>query len=67
MVARGRGAVLAKFDVLGAFRTVPVHPDDRGLLGMRWRDKVYVDNRPVVSSKGVQCSGRRPALDPDKA
>ena len=25
---------------------VPVHPDDRGLLGMRWRDKVYVDNRP---------------------
>ena len=43
VVARGRGAVLAKFDVLGAFRTVPVHPDDRGLLGMRWRDKVYVD------------------------
>ena len=43
VVVRGRGAVLAKFDVLGAFRTVPVHPDDRGLLGMRWRDKVYVD------------------------
>ena len=41
MVACGRGAVLAKFDVFGAFRTVPVH---RGLLGgMRWRDKVYVD------------------------
>ncbi len=30
----GKAAVLAKFDVSGAFRTVPVHPDDRHLLGM---------------------------------
>ena len=43
VVARGRGAVLAKFDVLGVFSTVPVHPYDRGLLGMRWRDNIYVD------------------------
>ena len=28
------GTVLAKFDVQGAFRTIPVHPDDRRLLGM---------------------------------
>ncbi len=33
----GQGANLAKFDVSGAFRTVPVHPDDRHLLGMQWR------------------------------
>ena len=39
----GQGAVLAKFDVSGAFRTVPVHPDDRHLLGMRWRGHTYVD------------------------
>ena len=43
VVAKGRGAMLAKFDVEGAFRTVPVHPDDRWLLGMKWEGKVYVD------------------------
>ena len=43
VVARGRGTLLAKFDVEGAFRTVPVHPNDRWLLGMKWEDKVYVD------------------------
>ena len=37
------GHVLAKFDVQGAFRTVPVHPDDKWLLGMQWEGKVYVD------------------------
>ncbi len=42
-MARGRGTVLAKFDVEGAFRTVPVHPDDRWLLGMRWEGQVHVD------------------------
>ncbi len=39
----GQGANLAKFDVSGAFRTVPVHPDDRHLLGMQWRGHSYVD------------------------
>ncbi len=41
--ARDRGTVLAKFDVEGAFRTVPVHPDDRRLLGMRWEGQIFVD------------------------
>ncbi len=36
VVARGRGMVLAKFDVEGAFGTVPVHPDDWRLLCMKW-------------------------------
>ncbi len=35
VVATDRGCLLAKFDVEGAFRTVPVHPDDRWLLGMK--------------------------------
>ncbi len=39
----GRGANLAKFDVSGAFRTVPVHPDDRHLLSMWWHGHTYVD------------------------
>ena len=39
----GTGAKLAKFDVESAYRTVPVHPEDRWLLGMRWRGGVYID------------------------
>ena len=38
----GRGTVLAKFDVQGAFRTIPVYPDDRRLLGMSWQGRIYV-------------------------
>lgn len=39
----GRSALLAKFDIASAYRVVPVHPDDRMLLGMVWRDQLYVD------------------------
>ena len=30
-------------DVQGAFRTVPVHPHGRWLLGMCWEGKTYID------------------------
>jgi len=43
VVVEARGALLAKFDVEGAFQTIPVHPDDRWLLGMQWEGRVYVD------------------------
>ena len=33
----GPGALMAKFDVECAYRNIPVHPDDRFLLGMMWR------------------------------
>ena len=39
----GRGTLLAKMDVKQAYRMVPVHPSDRHLLGMLWRESVYVD------------------------
>lgn len=39
----GTGALMAKFDVLSAFRNVAVHPSDRALLGMKWRDSYHVD------------------------
>ncbi len=39
----GQGVNLAKFDFSGSFRTVPVHPDDRHLLGMQWWGHTYVD------------------------
>ena len=43
VVKRGQGAELAKMDVREAYRMVPVHPDDRCLLGMRWEGDVFID------------------------
>ena len=35
---------MAKMDIKSAFRVVPVHPDDRMLLGMMWDGHYYVDS-----------------------
>ena len=40
----GRFTELAKLDIASAYRVVPVHPDDRLLLGMRWKGEVFVDS-----------------------
>ena len=37
------GALLAKVDIKQAYRNVPVHPDDRHLLGMRWKQDLLID------------------------
>ena len=39
----GPGAQLAKFDLKAAYRNIPVHPDDRHLLGLRWGNDTFVD------------------------
>ena len=39
----GRGALMAKMDIKQAYRNIPVHPQDRLLLGMLWEGQVYVD------------------------
>ena len=39
----GRGTLLAKMDVRSAYRLIPVHPCDRPLLGMCWRNCLFVD------------------------
>ena len=38
-----RGALLAKLDIESAYWIIPVHPDDRPLLGMVWKGSLYVD------------------------
>ena len=43
VVQLGKGALMAKFDLKAAYRNVPVHPDDRWLLGMVWEDQLFVD------------------------
>ena len=39
----GPGGLMAKFDVESAYRNVPIHPDDRYLLGMSWRNQYFID------------------------
>ena len=39
----GRGTLLAKFDVESAYRNIPVHPEDRYLLGMKWQGSYFID------------------------
>ena len=43
MLLLGKGCLLCKVDVQEAFRIVPVHPDDRNLLGFCYKDEFYVD------------------------
>ena len=43
LVRLGPGAKMAKVDIRSAYRMVPVHPQDRHLLGMMWEERVYVD------------------------
>ena len=39
----GVGTLLAKLDVQAAYRLIPVHPDDRRLMGFCWQGAHYVD------------------------
>ena len=39
----GPGILLGKVDVSQAYRIVPVHPQDRALLGMAWNGSIYID------------------------
>ena len=39
----GNGALLAKVDIESAYRLIPVHPQDRPLLGMQLNGEIYVD------------------------
>ena len=43
IVESGPGSKLAKIDIKNAYRIVPVHPEDRLLLGMVWDEGLYVD------------------------
>ena len=39
----GMEALVATLDVRSAHQLVPVHPDDRQLLGFQWQGARYVD------------------------
>ena len=50
ILSLGQGALLAKIDIRSACRVVPVHPDDRMLLGMVWH---YLDDFIVLGPPGT--------------
>ena len=43
VVALGRGALMAKVDIKSAYRLVPIHPEDRPLLGVQWAGQCFID------------------------
>ena len=48
---------MAKFDLKSAYRHIPVHPDDRTLLGMQWKDQLFVATFwPTLRPNDIQCS-----------
>ena len=54
----GHGALIAKTDIKSAYRQVPVHPDERHMLGLQWQGHYYIDtvlpfglhSAPIISS-----------------
>ena len=38
-----QSALLAKMNVKQTYRDIPVHPEDRALLGMKWQGRAYAD------------------------
>ena len=43
IIDTGPNTLLAKLDIKHAFRLLPIHPADRHLLAMKWRQSIYVD------------------------
>ena len=43
VVQLGRGSLLSKIDIESAYRLIPVHPDDRPLQAIKWKQQLYVD------------------------
>ena len=43
ILSLGQGAQMVKVDIESAYRTIPVYPTDWLLLGMWWKEKMYMD------------------------
>ena len=43
MIQLGQCALLVKVDIKSAYRNVPIHPEDRWLMGMSWEGALYID------------------------
>ena len=43
IISLGPGTLMAKIDIRSPFRLIPVHPTDRHLLGMKWKEYTFID------------------------
>ena len=43
IVSKEKGTYFAKVNIQSAYHMVPVHPEDRPLLGMSWEETLYCD------------------------
>ena len=43
VIQHGPGALLVKADVKEAYQMTPVHPDDHHLLGVKWRNSLFIN------------------------
>jgi len=43
IIKHGQNTLLAKIDMKSAFRLLPVHQDDRYMLGMQWNGEVFIN------------------------
>ena len=50
----GVGTLVAKLDIRSAYRLIPVHPDDRLLLGFQWQGIQYVDSMLPFGLRSAQ-------------
>ena len=46
--------LLAKLDIKSTYRLVPVHPDDRSLLGIQWQGGTYMDDMLPFGLRSAQ-------------
>ena len=67
ILSLGRGAYLVKADIKEAYRIIPVHPEDRWLLGMvLGREVLYRHStaiRTPLGSQNLLSRGRRSPMD----
>ena len=61
----GPNTLLAKVDIKNSFQLIPVHPGDRHLLAMQWKNQIYIDTAVCLldctqnqnySTKWLTCS-----------
>ena len=55
----GHNTELAKIDLHDAYRIIPIHPEDRPFIGIKWRKQLYVDCQlpfSLASAPAIFCA-----------
>ena len=53
VVLLGKGTLMAKMDIKSAYWLIPVHPSNHPLLGIRWRDCLFLDKALLFSLRSA--------------